>query len=79
MYRYAGSESRSAPPTQISVIESKPNEVESVETEKIESRDINPAVENTMKQMLRQMDVLTNTVSASLAPPKNVHFSEIKK
>ena len=37
--------------------------MESVETEQIETRDISPAVENTMKQMLRQMDVLTNTVS----------------
>ena len=36
--------------------------MESVETEPIETRDISPAVENTMKQMLRQMDVLTNTV-----------------
>ena len=36
--------------------------MESVETEQIETRDISPAVENTMKQMLRQMDVLTNTV-----------------
>ena len=44
------------------VIETKSQEVESVETEQIETRDISPAVENTMKQMLRQMDVLTNTV-----------------
>ena len=40
--------------------------MESVETEQIETRDISPAVENTMKQMLRQMDVLTNTVSLHL-------------
>ena len=46
-----------------SVIETKTHEVESVETEQIESRDVSPAIENTMKQMLRQMDVLTNTVS----------------
>ena len=45
------------------MIETKKQEVESVVTEQIETRDISPAVENTMKQMLRQMDVLTNTVS----------------
>ena len=45
------------------MIETKTQEVESVVTEQIETRDISPAVENTMKQMLRQMDVLTNTVS----------------
>ena len=48
--------------TYVLVIETKSQEVESVETEQIETRDISPAVENTMKQMLRQMDVLTNTV-----------------
>ena len=46
--------------------------MESVETEQIETRDISPAVENTMKQMLRQMDVLTNTVRSRLSNKLNV-------